>query len=293
MPVDLPLSWSLKSDCTHCFALCCNAFGFSSSSDFAIDKPAGAPCPNLGPGHACRIHRSLRPRGFRGCAVFDCFGAGQAVSQRLFGGIEPDRPEDRRTMFDAFTIVRQLHEMLWHLEEAEARTFDPDAARAAQDLAALVATTSRGHLDDLRSTDMSALHSRVAAALREISEEVRAGYRADGCELFPEARAGADLAGRDLRSSNLCAADLRGACLIGADLRGNTAAGVDLLGADLRDARIEGADLSTALFVTQPQIESARGNADTALPHRLSAPAHWSNRPADEETPWDHGCTPP
>jgi len=277
MPVDIPLSSSLKADCEHCFALCCNAFGFSRSSDFPIDKPAGVPCPNLEPSHSCRIHRSLRTRGFRGCTVFDCFGAGQAVSLRLFDGTEPDRPEDRRKMFDAFTIMRQLHEMLWHLEEAQARTFDPDTARAAQDLAALVATTSREHLDDLRSTDIDSLHSRVALTLREISEEVRDAYRADGRAPFPEAHAGADLAGRDLRSDNLCGADLRSSCLIAADLRGSIASGVDLLGADLRDARIEGADLSTALFVTQPQIDAARGSSATALPHRLSAPVHWSN----------------
>ena len=278
MPVTIPLSSELEADCSNCFALCCNAFGFSRSADFPIDKPAGVPCPNLEPDHSCGIHRSLHARGFRGCAAFDCFGAGQAVSQRLFHGTEPDRDsQERRTMFAAFAVVRQLHEMLWHLAEARARTFDPDAARAALHLAELVARTARGTIDALVRTDVNALHARVALALRQVSEEVRAGYRADARATVPDAYPGADLAGRDLRAHSLCGADLRGACLIAADLRGSTLAGVDLLGADLRDARIEGADLSTALYVTQPQIAAARGSADTTLPHRLSPPAHWGS----------------
>jgi len=45
------------------------------------DKPAGRPCPNLGADFGWGIHDSLRKRGFPGCAVFDCFGAGQQVIQ--------------------------------------------------------------------------------------------------------------------------------------------------------------------------------------------------------------------
>ena len=45
------------------------------------DKPAGRSCPNLGADFGCGIHDSLRERSFPGCAVFDCFGAGQQVIQ--------------------------------------------------------------------------------------------------------------------------------------------------------------------------------------------------------------------
>ena len=50
---------------------------------------------------------------------------------------------------------------------------------------------------------------------------------------------------------------------------------VDLLGADLRDADLRGCDLSTALFLTQPQVNSARGDASTRLPTGLARPGHW------------------
>ncbi|MDR3081083.1 MAG: pentapeptide repeat-containing protein, partial [Streptomyces sp.] len=37
----------LRADCSSCFALCCVALPFAASADFAIDKAAGTPCPNL------------------------------------------------------------------------------------------------------------------------------------------------------------------------------------------------------------------------------------------------------
>ncbi|HQR27220.1 MAG TPA: pentapeptide repeat-containing protein, partial [Nocardioides sp.] len=67
----------------------------------------------------------------------------------------------------------------------------------------------------------------------------------------------------------------RGALLMAADLRGRDLAGADLLGADLRDADVRGADLSTALFLTQPQVNATRGDAGTLLPDRLVRPALW------------------
>lgn len=81
--------------------------------------------------------------------------------------------------------------------------------------------------------------------------------------------------GGTFRSRQLCGANLRGAYLIAADLRGSDLTGADLLGADLRDARLDGADLSQALFLTQPQVNAARGNSATALPAEISRPGHW------------------
>ena len=50
----------------------------------------------------------------------------------------------------------------------------------------------------------------------------------------------------------------------------------DLLGVDLRGADVSGADLSGALFLTQPQVNAARGDGRSALPGRLVRPAHWA-----------------
>ncbi len=272
----------LRADCTNCFALCCTAFGFSKSADFAEDKPAGTSCRHLASDFACGIHQELVGRGFRGCTVFDCFGAGQAVSQQLFSGISwRERPDTRPRMFAAFAIMRQLHEMLWHLSEAQERAYGPDAARDARELALTITATTRSGLDELFSLDIDALHATVRGLLVEISEGFRASYFADAESVDARLVPGADLAGHDLRDLKMCGADLRGACLIAADLRGCDLTAVDLLGADLRDARLEGADLSAALYLTQPQINAARGDGNTLLPSVVTASPHWRREPAD------------
>jgi hypothetical protein len=268
---------ALRADCDNCFALCCTAFGFQRSADFPIDKPAGTPCRNLADDFSCTIHQTLRPRGFRGCTVFDCSGAGQYVSQTLYDGVSwRDDPGSRAEMFRVFPIVRRLHEMLGHLAEAHDRAVTPDSA----DDAALLVQEIRRSLDAGRQAvlalDVEPLHARVRDVLVEVSTEVRSRYSA-GAEdaLDGLLRPGADLAGRDLRARSLRGTDLRAATLIAADLRGADLSGVDLLGTDLRDARVDGADLSTAVFLTQAQVNAARGDGTTALPGGVDRPAHW------------------
>ena len=129
----------LRADCESCFGLCCVALPFARSADFALDKDAGRPCPNLRTDHRCGIHTTLRERGFPGCTVYDCFGAGQRVSQVTFGGRDwRTGPQERsRRMFDVFPVVRQLHELLWYLTEAlalpAARPVDAELRRALAD----------------------------------------------------------------------------------------------------------------------------------------------------------------
>jgi Pentapeptide repeats (8 copies) len=266
----------LRPNCSNCFALCCTAFGFSRSADFAIDKPAGTPCPNLGADFSCGIHDRLRPRGFRGCTVFDCFGAGQAVSQGLFDGVSwRDQPDSRSAMFAAFKVMRQLHEMLWYLAEAQDRAFDAETGNDVLELRLAIGKAADGTVHEVLALDVGTLHHRVRQVLMDVSEEVRGAYFASVDRLGQRLQPGADLAGIDLRPLGLCGADLRGACLIAADLRGTDLTAVDLLGADLRDARLEGADLTGALYLTQPQLNSARGSLGTRLPGGLEVPGHW------------------
>lgn len=267
---------SLRPDCSNCFALCCTAFGFSRSADFALDKPAGSVCQNLADDFSCAIHDRLRSRGFRGCTVFDCFGAGQKVSRDLFGGISwLEDPGSKELMFAAFKSARQLHEMLWYLAEARTRTYDPDTVAAVLALRNTI-LEAMDDLPQLLLLDVADLHFRVRCTLMDVSEEVRSAYRAAGTgHLDAAMRPGADLMGRNLSTRQLCGADLRGAYLIAADLRGSDLSGADLLGADFRDTRLESADLSRSLYLTQPQLNAARGNAATVLPPDLAMPPHW------------------
>ena len=112
----------LRGDCSSCFGLCCAALPFAKSADFAITKAAGTPCPNLEPTFGCGIHATLRPSGFRGCTVYDCFGAGQHVAQVTYSGVSwREAPATMTEMFEVFPIVRHLHELLWYLADALAR----------------------------------------------------------------------------------------------------------------------------------------------------------------------------
>lgn len=212
--------------------------------------------------------------------MFDCFGAGQNVSQQFFAGTSwIEQPDTKDAMFAAFKTAKQLHEMLWYLVEAQARTHDPEGVERVTNLRNTIGQALDGDLEKLQSLDVQELHSEVRSALMEISEEVRGSYFAAGDDhLDSYLKAGADLMGKNLSSRKLCGADLRGAYLIAADLRLSDLSGVDLLGADLRDARLEGTDLSKALYLTQPQLNAATGNQTTSLPSDLEVPSHWCLR---------------
>jgi len=246
------------------------ATSFKKSADFAIDRPAGRPCPNLGDDFACRIHDRLRERGFPGCVAFDCFGAGQRITQSTFGGRTwRDEPALAPDIFRAFMVMLDLHEIMWHLDAAlripAAEPLHEELAarlRQVDELADLPA-------DDLVTVDVAAVLAPVGDLLERISRLVRAG--------LPDApdHQRAMLLGADLRRADLRGANLRGAVLVGADLRGVVLTLADLTGADLRGAKLAGGDLAGALFVRQGQLESATGDGRTRLPADLRRPAHW------------------
>ncbi|MFI6769645.1 pentapeptide repeat-containing protein [Streptomyces sp. NPDC050355] len=261
----------LQSDCGSCFGLCCVALPFAASADFALDKEAGRPCPNLQTDFRCGVHTDLRERGFSGCTVFDCFGAGQKVSQVTFGGRDwRQAPGTARQMFDVFPVMRQLHELLWYLAEAltlrAARPLHADLRAALEKTERL----TRGSAEELAALDVPAHRGEVNALLLRTSELVRAKVPGRKKE-----RRGADLMGARLKGADLQGANLRGAYLIAADLKGADLRRADVIGADLRDADLSGADLTGALFLTQSQLNAARGNAATKLPETLTRPAHW------------------
>jgi Pentapeptide repeats (8 copies) len=278
VPLELGRRGELRADCARCVGLCCVALAFARSADFAFDKAAGEPCLHLQPDDLCRIHPELRERGFRGCTAFDCFGAGQKVTQQLFGGVSwRNDPSTRAAMFAAFPVVRALHELLWLLDEARSLP----AARPIRDaLDAAFASTERLTLqrpDRVAGVDIDAARAEVGPLLAKASALARARYPTTPATP-PGPRRGPrmDLVGADLRNRDLRGADLRGALLIAADLSGADLRGADLLGADLRDADLSHADLSEALFLTQVQANAARGSAATRLPPALVRPGFWN-----------------
>ncbi len=174
----------LRADCARCVGLCCVVPAFARSADFAIDKPAGHPCPNLGTDHRCTIHDRLRPSGFPGCVVFDCFGAGQKVAAVALAGRDwRTSPDAAAAMMVAFPVVRALHELLWYLDAALAR---PSAAPVHAALAAAyddVDGLTTAPASELAAVDVDAVRARVNPVLQRAGELVRAGAPRPGREL--------------------------------------------------------------------------------------------------------------
>lgn len=172
MPRELEL---LKPDCERCCGLCCVAPAFAASPDFALDKGPGQPCPNLASDFRCRIHDRLRAEGFRGCVAYDCFGAGQKVTQVTFQGQDWRRsPHIAAQMFQAYGVMRQLHALLRYL--AEALTLK-SAEPLYRDLRRKLEEVERYSLDTpeaLVRVDVSGLKAEVNELLLRVSDLVRA-----------------------------------------------------------------------------------------------------------------------
>jgi len=283
----------LAADCARCAGLCCVVPAFTRSADFAISKPAGQPCPNLGPDSRCAIHAGLRDRGFGGCAAYDCFGAGQQTVQVTFGGRDwRSSPGLAAQMFAAFGVMRQLNELRWHLVQASEllspggpagslsaiggiREELSGALKAAQGYAS-------GTPEMLTNLDITAHRDAVSELLRRVSAAVRSAFAPGG----PDLR-GADLAGADLRppaprgvaqggarqggagppGPGQGRAGPGGAGQAGTSLRREGQGGTSLRGASLRGALLIGADLTGADLawadLTGADLRGARvGGAD-------------------------------
>jgi uncharacterized protein YjbI with pentapeptide repeats len=241
----------LEADCANCAGLCCVAPAFAKSSDFAINKPAGTACRNLADDFRCRIHDRLTGSGFPGCVVFDCFGAGQRLTQETFGGANwRDDKTIAGPMFASLPIMRQLHELMWYVSEAlkldEARGVRGKLREALAEIDHLGSGTAA----ELTRLDLDAYRGKVNGLLQEASHLARAGTNR------PDYRS-ADLVGRRMRGRDLRGASFRGALLIGADLRDSDLRRADFTGADLRGTDLRGADLTGVLFLTASQRRAA------------------------------------
>ncbi|MGN7478757.1 pentapeptide repeat-containing protein [Solibacillus silvestris] len=272
---------SLTADCSKCFGLCCTALHIAASSDFPINKRAGTACMNLRPDYSCKIHSQLRDKGFKGCTVFDCLGAGQAVSQVTFKGQSwRENSDSGKKMFQVFPIMEQIHEMVAYA--AEALTYDiPDdlSGKLGKKLKELQGMTKLD-ADNLLSLDLVMHRFSLNGLLTSASDVVRRktidqmpGVRK--MQEFDNKRV--DWMGKKLKGKDLRATDFRGAYLIAADMRNTDLTAVNFIGADLRDANFSGADLSASMFLTQMQMNSAKGDAKTILPSYIRRPAHWNS----------------
>ena len=92
-----------QADCSRCCGLCCVAPAFLVIQGFGADKPAETACAHLNRAGRCRVHAQRAALGYTSCTGFDCFGAGQQITQTLFAGARwSDSPEIAERMFAAY-----------------------------------------------------------------------------------------------------------------------------------------------------------------------------------------------
>ena len=205
--------------------------------------------------------------------MYDCFGAGQQVSQVTFGGQSwLHAPHTAQLIFEVFPLVRDLHELSWYLTEA--LTLQA-AGRLHEELSLALQETDRlaqGSPQTLLELDVAEHRRDVNVLLLQTSENARSEIHHTKTDYR-----GADLIGARLEGAALRGASLRGAYLIGADLRRADLRMADVIGADLRGADLGGANLTGSIFLIQSQLDSAKGDDETRLSPSFVRPAHWSS----------------
>lgn len=269
----------LVSDCKNCFGLCCTALFFSACDGFPQNKEAGKPCINLKDDFSCKVHNNLRKKGLKGCTSYECFGSGQKTAQVTCKGVSwRDNPESASKMYDAFLIIRQLHEMLWYLTQSYTLQHDEKIKSNIGNLIDETIELTMADIDIIFNIDIESHRNKVNRFLKDTSEMVRKKARNSLNKSSVKSKKqihGKEFFGKNLTKADLCGADLRGALLIAANLSYTDLNGADFIGADLRDADFSGADLSKSIFLTQAQINSAKGNPHTKLPPMIKKPSHW------------------
>ena len=184
-----------------------------------------------------------------------------------------DNPESASKMYDAFLIIRQLHEMLWYLTQSYTLQHDEKIKSNIGNLIDETIELTMSVIDIIFNIDIESHRNKVNRFLKDTSEMVRKKARNSLNKSSAKSKKqihGKEFFGKNLTKADLCGADLRGALLIAANL-----SSTDLNGADLRDADFSSADLSGAIFLTQAQINSAKGNSQTKLPPMIKRPSYW------------------
>lgn len=257
---------TLKSDCGNCCGLCCTALNYTKTDGFPSDKKAGMPCKYLQTDFRCGVHPERAERNFRGCMAYECIGAGQKVTGLYSKKNWRANPEIADQMFQDFWTVTQYHQMLWYLAEAS-------RAEPAQDFSLRDEIHDRiQEIEQAAGIIPGELPRPEVEALREKTNAVLKKIIGRACK---PGKAAIDGIGRNFRKARLDGTDFSMALLIAANLEGCGLKGASFLGADLRDTNLRNTDLRDSLFLTQMQINSAKGNRNTLLPPALTRPEAW------------------
>ena len=261
----------MQINCKACSGICCVALYYAKSEGFPCDKAPGEVCRYLAKDFKCEIHEGLEKKHLKGCMAYDCFGAGQFVMETFYKETNwRKEPAIKKQLFETFLKVEQLFQMKNYLLQtaamAPARALRGEVERLLRENEALILSAQT--LSDHEAIE--AHRDKVNCCIQKASDAVHQALHQKPRKIVPRQYLGknfkrADLTGKDFTVSLLIAANLEGCKLVGANF----------LGADMRDTNIKNTDLSESLYLSQGQINAAKGNKATKLPSWLTRPLSW------------------
>ena len=202
---------------------------------------------------------------------YDCFGAGQKVTQTVYHGKSwQDKDVKPDEMYRVFLAVYQLHQMLWYLNEAALLLPEADIYEKIESAIQDLDRQTRQTPEALLKIDLEACREKTHQLLKKVWHRVQKPAKAPA-----GAKKSWDFIGRDFKKAVLDGQDFSMSLLIAANLEGCSLRGANFLGADLRDANFKNADLQESVFLTQAQVNTAKGNAYTKLPKFITRPEIW------------------
>jgi hypothetical protein len=260
----------LKVECSKCSALCCTALFFSKTDGFPESKKAGKPCTKLENNYRCKIHHELEKHNMKGCMGYDCFGAGQHVTQGIYKGETWQTSQEKsKEIFDVFVIVFQLYQIRYFLEEAkiitQAKELWIDIQNLIDENEALCNSTPQNIL----KIDIDSYRNKINITLKQVCGTIIKCFKNSNNKRLTE------FLGRNFKKRDMSGLDLSMKLLIATDFDSCIFEGTVFLGADTRDTDFSNADLRDAVFLTQGQVNSAKGNRNTKLPKHLDYPITW------------------
>lgn len=269
--IDLAIFEKYEINCEKCCGLCCVALYFTKSDGFPKNKEMGIACENLQTDYKCKVHSKLSQKMLKGCIAYDCFGAGQYVTSHLKS--LPNwltlSQKEANKIFNSYLVVLKVHQTLWYLSQCLILGLPQSEKEQAKLLIKEGNTLVAKSVEMLAILDTKPFCERSNKYLKQICALYQPSFsktsKAPSKNYMGKNMKRKKLAGKDFSMSLLIAADLEQAILHGANF----------LGADMRDSNICNTDLSNCLFLTQIQINTAKGNNNTILPPYLHKPLIW------------------
>jgi len=169
-------------------------------------------------------------------------------------------------------IIFQLYQIRYFLEESTkiipAKVLWNDIEKLIIENKALCNYNTKSILD----IDIDSYKNKVNIIIKQVCNFViKTSNNSDNVMI-------SDFSGKNFIKRDMSGLDLSMKLIIASNFDSCIFDGTVFLGADTRDADFSNADLRDAVFLTQGQINAAKGNRNTKLPKHLYYPITWKKK---------------